>query len=238
MDLSLAEDIIKSDISEEAFTSFVKVMPSVKCSELQSVKDSFILILIINHYYSISQELVDGIIDNHIAYIALFLIEYADEINSDIEVNCVLDDEDVDELVTSDKLSDNQKINYIEHLAEKHTEKTAEFICHTTLKISKALFERTWDYLVESDSMPGKMALFFNQLHYLGKDDIIYCLSHLPEEYQVFGDRRLKHKENLTKSSENERLLNRMKEVGIITSFKEKTEGEKDLYECWVKQQN
>lgn len=238
IDLSLAKDIIKSEISEEAFTSFVKVMPSVECSGLQNIKDSFIPILIINHYYSISQELVDGIINHHIAYIALLLIEYADEINSDIEVNCVLDDEDVDELVTSDKLSDNQKIDYIEGLAEKHTEKSADFICRTALKISKALFDRTWDYLVESDSMPGKIALFFNQLNYLGKDDIIHCLSDLPKEYQAFADRRWKHKENLIKNNENELFVKRMKEIGLITSFKEITSGKKVLYECWVKQEN
>lgn len=238
MDITLVEDIINSDISEEAFTSFVKVMPSVEYSGLQNIKDSFIPILIINHYYSLSQELVDGIVNNHVAYIALLLIEYADEINSDIEVNCVLSDEDIDELVTSDKLPDNQKIDYIDCLSEKHTEKSADFICHTTKKISKTLFDKTWDYLVEFDSMPSKIALFFNQLNYLGKDDIIHCLSDLPKEYKVFAERRGKHKETLLKSSENERFVKRMKEIGLITSFKEITEGEKDLYECWVKQNN
>lgn len=238
MEKSLVEDIIKSDISEEAFTSLVKVMPSVECSGLQNVKDSFIPILIKNHYYTISQELVEGIINNHIEYIALLLIEYADEINSDIEVNCVLADEDVDELVTSDKLSDNQKIDYIDCLSEKLTEKSADLICHTSLQISKALFDRMWAYLEESDKTPDKEALFFNQLYQLGKDDVIQCLSNLPKEYKVFAERRWKHKETLLKSSENERFVKRMKEIGLITSFKEITEGEKDLYECWVKQNN
>ena len=238
MEKSLVEDIIKSDISEEAFTSLVKVMPSVECSGLQNVKDSFIPILIKNHYYIISQELVESIINYHIKYIALLLIEYANEINSEIEINCILGDEDVDELVTSEKLSDNQKIDYIDCLSEKHTKKSADLICHTSLQISKALFDRTWDYLVESDNTPDKKALFFNQLYQLGKDDVIQCLSNLPKEYKVFAERRWKHKETLLKSSENERFVKRMKEIGLITSFKEITEGEKDLYECWVKQNN
>lgn len=238
MEKSLVEDIIKSDISEEAFTSLVKVMPSVECSGLQNVKDSFIPILIKNHYYIISQELVESIINYHIKYIALLLIEYANEINSEIEINCILGDEDVDELVTSEKLSDNQKIDYIDCLSEKHTKKSADLICHTSLQISKALFDRTWDYLVESDNTPDKKALFFNQLYQLGEDDVIQCLSHLPKEYKVFAERRWKHKEFLIKSSENDRLVKRMKELGLITSFKEITEGEKDLYECWVKQNN
>ena len=49
MDISLVEDIIKSDISEEAFTSFINVMPSIECAGLQNVNDSFIPILIQNH---------------------------------------------------------------------------------------------------------------------------------------------------------------------------------------------
>ena len=238
MEKSLVEDIIKSDISEEAFTSLVKVMPSVECSGLQNVKDSFIPILIKNHYYIISQELVESIINYHIKYIALLLIEYANEINSEIEINCILGDEDIDELVTSDKLPDNQKIDYIDCLSEKHTEKSADFICHTTKKISKTLFDKTWDYLVEFDSMPGKIALFFNQLYQLGEDDVIRCLSHLPKEYKVFAERRWKHKEILIKSSENDRFVKRMKELGLITSFKVNSDGDESFYECWVKQQN
>lgn len=238
IEISIVNDIIESDISEEAFTSFVKVMPSVECTGLQNVKDSFIPILISNHYYSISQELVDGIINNHMTHIALLLIEYADEINSEIEINFRLGDEDVDKLVTSEKLSDNQKIDYFERLAKKHTEKSSDFICHTTIKISNSLFTRTWEYVVEADNMPGKIALFFNQLLYLGEDDIINCLSDLPKEYQVFANRRWRHKENLIKTNENERFVKRMKEIGLITSFKEITEGNKNFYECWIKLQN
>ena len=86
--------------------------------------------------------------------------------------------------------------------------------------------------------MPGKIALFFNQLNYLGKDDIIHCLSDLPKEYQAFADRRWKHKEKLIKSNNNEHFVKRMKGIGLITSFKEITDGKKDFYECWVKQLN
>ena len=77
--------------------------------------------------------------------------------------------------------------------------------------------------------------MFINQISSMNNDTISKYLSQLSPEYQAFAYRKDKHKEFLSKTDYNERLVSHLYKVDYLTSFKEITYGKSPAYECWIK---
>ena len=144
-----------------------------------------------------------------------------------------MDSEGIDLIISSEKISDATKIDYLETIVDGLTDQSSEFIRLTGIEISPDLYDKTWDYLEDSK----KYELFINQINNMDNDMISECLSKLSPEYQAFANRKYRHKELLAKTDYNKRLVSHLNKVDYLTSFKETTTwNNKNVYECWIKQ--
>lgn len=79
------------------------------------------------------------------------------------------------------------------------------------------MYRNAWEVLEENQ----RYALFLNQIQILSEDDISECFKELGEEYQKFADRTHRHDERLYDNEYNRKLVEHLKKITYITSFKE-----------------
>ena len=118
----------------------------------------------------------------------------------------------------------------------------AQHLLQIHVKISISVFNTAWTYLLTDEI---KNSLMLKYCSILNAPDFEYCFSELSKIYPKFGDRSKRHNAEMSNTSENKKLAERLKEVGYITSYTEQekddfdpvkgTGGKKNIISCWIK---
>ena len=118
----------------------------------------------------------------------------------------------------------------------------AQHLLQIHVKISISVFYTAWTYLLTDEI---KNSLMLKYCSILNAPDFEYCFSKLSNIYPKFGDRSKRHNAEMANTNENKKLIERLKEVGYITSYTEQekddfdpvkgTRGKKQIISCWIK---
>lgn len=118
----------------------------------------------------------------------------------------------------------------------------AQYLLQIDVKISISVFNTAWTYLL-TDEIKNKLMLKYCFI--LNAPDFEECFSELSKIYPKFGDRSKRHNAEMANTNENKKLVDRLKEVGYITSYTEQekddfdpvkgTGGKKNIISCWIK---
>lgn len=129
----------------------------------------------------------------------------------------VLTKDDIELLILSQDLNENEKLRFIYSVEPNNcTINIAMFLRHVNCKISVNWFNVAWS-LLETDM---KYELFINQIELLSNNEIAEKMVELNKEYKKFTDRSRRHEERLAYTEYNVRLVEYLKKVDYITSFK------------------
>lgn len=118
----------------------------------------------------------------------------------------------------------------------------AQYLLQIDVKISISVFNTAWTYLL-TDEIKNRLMLKYCSI--LNAPDFEECFSELSKIYPKFGDRSKRHNAEMANTNENKKLVDRLKEVGYITSYTEQekddfdpvkgTGDKKNIISCWIK---
>ena len=122
------------------------------------------------------------------------------------------------------------------------TTRIAQYLLQIDVNISISVFNTAWTYLL-TDEIKNRLMLKYCSI--LNAPDFEECFSELSKIYPKFGDRSKRHNAEMANTNENKKLVDRLKEVGYITSYTEQekddfdpvkgTGGKKNIISCWIK---
>ena len=117
------------------------------------------------------------------------------------------------------------------------TEKLAKNLCDLKLPMTQSIFFAAWGYLDDIE----RIRLMEVNADILEDDDFQNCFDDMDEPYRGFSDRS-KHKVRIPKTDASIRIVQRLCEVGYLTSFEDESispsrrnEGDPVEIACWVK---
>ena len=117
------------------------------------------------------------------------------------------------------------------------TEKLAKNLCDLKLPMTQSIFFAAWGYLDDIE----RIRLMEVNADILEDDDFQNCFDDMDEPYRGFSDRS-KHKVRIPKTDASIRIVQRLCEVGYLTSFEDgsispsrRNEGDPVEIACWVK---
>ena len=237
-----AEELITSTIDDSAFE---KLLPQLELEfdiPIEKVEKQKVGILIkkkyipfdVNKYGEIKDVYPDlcpdFILYNQAEYMEVMeKIPMGEKLLETLLLSSVLDFSNAEVLL--DALGENCMTTHIaQHLLQIH------------VKISISVFNTAWTYLLTDEI---KNSLMLKYCSILNAPDFEYCFSELSKIYPEFGDRSKRHNAEMSNTSENKKLAERLKEVGYITSYTEQekddfdpvkgTGGKKNIISCWIK---
>ncbi|WP_455617034.1 YobI family P-loop NTPase [Eisenbergiella sp.] len=220
------EAFICSDITDNAFEI---LLPCIKMDnfsiELNSVKESRMSIMIGYKYFNFTltryKEIEKAFPDLRVDFILQNQMEYLSVIN-EIQMDsnlleALLFNEQI-ETETAQKLLDIYGTVYM-------TNRIAENLPAWKISINKEAFNAAWKLLSDS----GKQKLILNYMELLDADAMHYCFAELRGEYSNFSDRSRQHIVEITSTLDNQKLVEYLKKIDYITSYRLKEKKEYDV---------
>lgn len=129
------------------------------------------------------------------------------------------------------------KEKFIEAFSVAHmNSETAALINKLGLKITKEIFEAAWKVANHDDGLK----LFFDHLSLFTADDFERYFSEIGGEYATLSDRTKRYKPVISCSENNSYLVERLKEVGYITSYnvEKKANSKEKQIRCVIKRKS
>ncbi len=218
IDLSIVEEIIKSELGEECFDRFMNCVPKIECTiALNSINASHVKILIVKKFADFSIQFAEDIKRFHPDLYVLTLLTNYESVLEKLE-DYTISSEELEQILISEMIDDTVKIRFIEQKAAiPYSSSIALYLRNVGCELTKEIYRNAWKALEEDQ----RYALFLNQIQILSEDDISECFKELGEEYQKFADRTHRHDERLYDNEYNRKLVEHLKKITYITSFKE-----------------
>ena len=146
-----------------------------------------------------------------VEYISLNQDEAIENINT-LDIDSTL----LNEVLMDKEITIVNKEEFIEAFGVAHmNSETVKSINKLGLKITKEIFEAAWSYATKDD----RIKLFFANLSLFTADDFEKYFSEIGNEYAALCDRTRRYKPVISWSENNSNLVERLKEVGYITSY-------------------
>ena len=218
MDLAFVDEIIKSDLEEQYFARFMNCVPEIDCNiKLDLINKSHVKILILKKCFVFSQQFVKSVKQIYPdLYVITLLTNYESVFASPQDY--VISSDELEQILNSEIIDDSVKIRFIEQKAAiPYSSAIASYLRNVSCTLTKEMYRNAWEVLEENQ----RYALFLNQIQILSEDDISECFKELGEEYQKFADRTHRHDERLYDNEYNRKLVEHLKKITYITSFKE-----------------
>ncbi len=218
MDLVFVDEIIKSDLEEQYFARFMDCVSEINCNiKLDLINKSHVKILILKKSFVFSQQFAKSVKQIHPdLYVITLLTNYESVLEKPEDY--VISSDEMEQILTSEMVDDTIKIRFIEQKAAiPYSSAIALYLRDVSCKLTKEMYRNAWKVLEENQ----RYALFLNQIQILSEDDISECFKELGEEYQKFADRTHRHDERLYDNEYNRKLVEHLKKITYITSFKE-----------------
>lgn len=218
IDLSIVEEIIKSELGEECFDRFMNCVPKIECTiALNSINASHVKILIVKKFVDFSIQFAEDIKQFHPDLYVLTLLTNYESVLEKLE-DYTISSEELEQILISEMIDDTVKIRFIEQKAViPYSSSIALYLRNVDCELTKEIYQNAWEVLEEDQ----RYALFLNQIQILNEDDISECFKELGEDYQKFADRTRRHEERLYGNEYNRKLVEHLKNITYITSFKE-----------------
>ncbi len=218
IDLSIVEEIIKSELGEECFDRFMNCVPKIECTiALNSINASHVKILIVKKFVDFSIQFAEDIKQFHPDLYVLTLLTNYESVLEKLE-DYTISSEELEQILISEMIDDTVKIRFIEQKAViPYSSSIALYLRNVDCELTKEIYRNAWKALEEDQ----RYALFLNQIQILNEDDISECFKELGEDYQKFADRTRRHEERLYGNEYNRKLVEHLKNITYITSFKE-----------------
>lgn len=167
-----------------------------------------------------------------VEYISLNQDEAIENTN-DLDIDSAL----LNEILTSANITISNKEQFLEVLGVTYM--TAEIVMSINelkLKITKETFDVAWKVANHDD----RLKLFFDHLSLFTADDFERYFSEIGGEYATLSDRTKRYQPVISCSENNSNLVERLKEVGYITSYnveKKANSNEKQI-RCVIKRKS
>lgn len=224
MDLAFVDEIIRSDLEEQYFARFMNCVPEINCNiKLDLINKFHVKILILKKCFAFSHQFAKSIKQIHPDLYVLTLLTNYESVLEKPE-DYVISSDEMEQILNSEMIDDSIKIRFIEQKAViPYSSAIASYLRDVSCELTKEMYRNAWEVLEENQ----RYALFLNQIQILSEDDIAECFKKLGEEYQKFADRTHRHDEKLYGDEYNRKLVEHLKKITYITSFKE------ELKEVW-----
>lgn len=243
---SESSECLNDEIRENILVSNIKTTHLTQILVHLSLNDKNILLsntmvneekmkmLIENHYFEFSLEVLKKVIDQFPSLVVDFVLENQLEFLK-ITDNVKIKEDSFNKIVFSDVASTEFKNSIIEKYGlELMTEDIAKYIClsiETVFSISSATFRKIWSFLDKSN----KERLMYKYKNHLNADDFQMCFMDLGDKFNKFADRSKLHIATLPYTKENMELAKRLKRIDYITSVKEKVIKENTKIVCRIR---
>lgn len=167
-----------------------------------------------------------------VEYISLNQDEAIENINT-LDIDSTL----LNEVLMDKEITIVNKEEFIEAFGVAHmNSETVKSINKLGLKITKEIFEAAWSYATKDD----RIKLFFANLSLFTADDFEKYFSEIGNEYAALCDRTRRYKPVISWSENNSNLVERLKEVGYITSYnvEKKANSKEKQIRCVIKRKS
>ena len=167
-----------------------------------------------------------------VEYISLNQYEAIENTN-DLDIDSAL----LNEIVISTNITISNKEQFLEAFGVTYM--TAEIVIsinELNLKITKEIFEAAWKVANHDDGLK----LFFDNLSLFTADDFERYFSEIGGEYATLSDRTKRYQPVISCSENNSNLVERLKEVGYITSYnvEKKANSKEKQIRCVIKRKS
>lgn len=167
-----------------------------------------------------------------VEYISLNQDEAIENTN-DLDIDSAL----LNEILTSVNITISNKEQFLEVFGVTYM--TAEIVMSINelkLKITKETFDVAWKVANHDD----KLKLFFDHLSLFTADDFERYFSEIGGEYATLSDRTKRYQPVISCSENNSNLVERLKEVGYITSYnvEKKANSKEKQIRCVIKRKS
>lgn len=167
-----------------------------------------------------------------VEYISLNQDEAIENTN-DLDIDSAL----LNEILTSANITISNKEQFLEVFGVTYM--TAEIVMSINelkLKITKETFDVAWKVANHDD----KLKLFFDHLSLFTADDFERYFSEIGGEYATLSDRTKRYQPVISCSENNSNLVERLKEVGYITSYnvEKKANSKEEQIRCVIKRKS
>lgn len=167
-----------------------------------------------------------------VEYISLNQDEAIENINT-LDIDSTL----LNEVLMDKEITIVNKEEFIEAFGVAHmNSETVKSINKLGLKITKEIFEAAWSYATKDD----RIKLFFANLSLFTADDFEKYFSEIGNEYAALCDRTRRYKPVISWSENNSNMVERLKEVGYITSYnvEKKANSKEKQIRCVIKRKS
>lgn len=218
VDLAFVNEIIRSDLEEQYFSRFMNCVPEINYNiKLNLINKSHVKILILKKCFEFSHQFAKNVKQIHPDLYVLTLLTNYESVFENPQ-DYVISSDELEQILNSEMIDDTVKIRFIEQKAAiPYSSAIASYLRNVSCKLTKEIYWNAWEALEENQ----RYALFLNQIQILSEDDISECFKELGEEYQKFADRAHRHDEKLYDNEYNRKLVEYLKKITYITSFKE-----------------
>lgn len=167
-----------------------------------------------------------------VEYISLNQDEAIENTN-DLDIDSAL----LNEILTSTNITISNKEQFLEVFGVTYM--TAEIVMSINelkLKITKGTFDVAWKVANHDD----RLKLFFDHLSLFTADDFERYFSEIGGEYATLSDRTKRYQRVISCSENNSNLVERLKEVGYITSYnvEKKANSKEKQIRCVIKRKS
>lgn len=219
----LIREFINTDVDDEVLK---KILPHIRMNNfdigLSSIVQSKVAIMISCKYFEFTVACYNEIKNLYPDLCAEFILQNIDEyieVIDNIQVNSNI----LEYLLLSNRLEIEKSQILIDTYGTKYmTNKIANCLKTIGVTINLEIFNAAWEKLEEA----GKKKLMLEYLNLLDADNLYSCFIALEKFYSGFLDRSKQHNVELTNTSENQLLSERLKDVGYITSYTKKEKKE------------
>lgn len=225
----IIEGVIYSELADNVFERFMKCIPNRKGNvDLKLTSVGHMEVLIRLGFFEFTPAFSRELRSIKQTLYTMALIHNHEIVLNRIE-SYIIGTEEIIELIQSPELSEIEKIQIIKSkLAYAYPKEIAIYLKDTKEKIGTDMFWLAWKALEETD----RSTLFLNQIDILSNDDISQCLAGLGGEYGKFSDRSKRRDEKLRNTVYNEKMVEKLKKMDYITSYKVENK------ERWDKESN
>lgn len=167
-----------------------------------------------------------------VEYISLNQDEAIENTN-DLDIDSSL----LNEILISTNITRSNKEQFLEAFGVTYmTSEIVMSINELNLKITKEIFEAAWEVANHDDGLK----LFFDNLSLFTDDDFERYFSEIGGEYATLSDRTKRYKRIISCSENNSNLVERLKEVGYITSYnvEKKANSKEEQIRCVIKRKS
>lgn len=167
-----------------------------------------------------------------VEYISLNQDEAIENTN-DLDIDSAL----LNKILTSTKITTSNKEQFLEVFDVTYmTSEIVISINELNLKITKETFESAWNVANHDD----RLKLFFDHLSLFTADDFERYFSEIGGEYATLSDRTKRYQPVISCSENNSNLVERLKEVGYITSYnvEQKANSKEKQIRCVIKRKS